>query len=337
MQNPIAIFDFSPSRHFPSLRFLAILALLLAPAGLPAQQTKNPAPPACAPSNLASLIVREGHSVRVRSVEEPSFHGSTNIVIVAPVANNSATYAMLLHEQRAAFKTLEKEARRGSPAAQVNLAVASLAGWGVPPNAGTALYWLRAAAANDYAPAMFDLGILYSRGCGVHQDFSESFHFFQAAATAGDLAAAVNLGYLYDQGLGVPQDRSEAARWYRHAAERGEPTAQYNLADLYLRGTGVALDESVAFSWFQKAALQGHSGARIMLGSMLTKGRGTRKDLQSAYLWLSAASLQGDPRGDATLELLGQQLAPAQIEEAKKQARSLPHSTPQSPEFALLQ
>jgi uncharacterized protein len=335
MQNSIAIFGFSPSRCFPSLWFLTILALLLAPARLPAQQAANLAPPACAPSNLASLIVREGHSVRVSSVEEPSFHSSNNIAI--PATNNSATSAKLLQEQSAAYKTLGKEARRGSLSAQVNLAVASLAGWGVPPNAGAALYWLHAAASNAYAPAMFDLGILYSRGCGVRQDSSEAFHFFQAAATAGDLAAAVNLGYLYDQGLGVHQDRSEAARWYRQAAERGEPTAQYNLADLYLRGTGVPLDESVAFSWFQKAALQGHSGARIMLGSMLAAGRGTRKDLQSAYLWLSAASLQGDPRGDATLELLKQQLTPAQIEEAKKQARSLPHRTPQSPEFALLQ
>jgi uncharacterized protein len=335
MQNSIANTGFSQSRRIPSLWFLTLLALLLVPARLPAQQTKELAPPACAPSNLASLILREGHSVRVSSVEEPSFHGSNNIAISA--TNNSTPSAKLLGEQAASYKTLEGEARRGSLAAQVNLAVASLAGWGVPTNAGTALYWLRAAATNNYAPALFDLGILYSRGCGVRQDFSEAFRFFQAAATSGDRAAAVNLGYLYDQGLGVIQDRSQAARWYRQAAERGEPTAQYNLADLYLRGTGVPLDESLAFSWFQKAALQGHSGARIMLGSMLAAGRGTKKDLQSAYLWLSAASLQGDPRGDATLQLLEQQLTPAQVTQARKQAHSLPHNNPQSPEFALLQ
>ena len=73
-----------------------------------------------------------------------------------------------------------------------------------------------------------------------------------------------------------------------------------------------------------------------MLGSMLAAGRGTKKDLQSAYFWLSAASLQGDPRGDATLRSLEQKLAPEQLEEAMKQARSLPHNNPQSPVFALL-
>jgi TPR repeat protein len=329
MQNSLAIIGFSLSRRFLSLWFLAILALFLAPARLPAQHTDAPATPACAPSNLASLIVREGRSVRVGSVAEPSFHGSSN---ATTAANNSAPSATVVREQAAAYKTLEKDAR--SLAAQVNLAVASLAGWGVPPNAGTALYWLRSAAAKNYAPALFDLGILYSRGCGVHQDFSEAFRFFQAAALSGDMAAAVNLGYLYDQGLGAIQDRSEAARWYRQAAERGERTAQYNLGDLYLRGTGVPVDESLAFSWFQKAALQGHSGARIMLGSMLAEGCGTPKDSQAAYLWLSAASLQGDPRGDATLRSLEQQLTPAQISEAKNQARSLPRSNPQSPVFA---
>jgi hypothetical protein len=334
MQNSLAIIGFSLSRRFLSLCFLVILALFLAPARLPAQQTDAAATPGCAPSNLASLIVPEGQSVRVGSVEEPSFHGPSN---ATTAANNSALSATVVREQAAAYKTLEKDARHGSLAAQVNLAVASLAGWGLPPNAGTALYWLHSAAAKHYAPALFDLGILYSRGCGVHQDFSEALRFFQAAAISGDLAAAVNLGYLYDQGLGVTQDRSEAARWYRHAAERGEPTAQYNLADLYLRGTGVPVDQSLAFSWLQKAALQGHSGARIMLGSMMAEGCGTRKDLQAAYLWLSAASLQGDPRGDATLRSLEQQLTPEQIAEAKNQARSLPHNNPQSPVFARLQ
>ncbi len=335
MQDLVTIIGSLRVRRFQSLCSLAVLAMLLSAARLPAQQKEDLAPSACTPSNLATLIVRDGQSIRVSSVEEPSFHRHSTIAI--PAANNVTATPMPFHEQAAAYRTLEKEALRGSLAAQVNLAIASLSGWGVPSNAGTALYWLRAAAENGYAPALFDLGILYSRGCGVRQDYSEAFHFFLIAATSGDLAAAVNLGYLYDQGLGVSQDHSEAARWYRQAAEQGEPKAQYNLADLYLRGAGLPLDESWAAFWFRKAALQGHSGARIMLGSMLAAGRGTNQDLQSAYLWLSAASLQGDPRGDAIRQSLEHQLTAAQIAQAKKQVRSLLHTTPQSPELALLQ
>jgi len=162
MQNSFTVVGFLPSRRFPGFCFLATLALCLAPTRLPAQQTKNPAPTACAPTNLTSLIVREGHSVRVSSVEEPSFHTETSTA--TPTANSSSMSTTSMGEQSAAYKTLENDARHGSLAAQVNLAVASLAGWGISPNAGTALYWLHAAAANHYAPALFDLGILYSRG-----------------------------------------------------------------------------------------------------------------------------------------------------------------------------
>ncbi len=332
MHNILTILGSLRVRRFPGLCFLAILLSFIGPSRLPAQQKENLAPPACTPSDLSALIVREGNSVRVSSVEEPSFRSASNQNTRGAVDNFPSS--MNLHAQAEAYKTLEKEALRGSVAAQVNLAVASLAGWGTPPNAGTALYWFHVAGGKGYSPALFDLGILYSRGCGVTQDYAEAFRYFQAAANSGNMAAALNLGYLYDQGLGVNQDHTEAARWYRQAAERGVAKAQYNLADLYLRGAGIPMDESLAFSWFQKAALQGHSGACIMLGAMLAAGRGARQDLQSAYLWLSVATLQGDSRGDATLQLLEQQLTPAQMTAAKNKARSLLRSNLESPEFA---
>lgn len=334
MQTLARIPCFLLDRRLHTLCLLAIPALLLGPARLPAQQKEDLAAPACTPSNLSALIVPEGRSVHVSPVEEPSFHGPSNLG--NPSAANSAPTPKALRAQAEAYKLLEKEARRGSVAAQVNLAVASLARWGVPSNADTALFWLHTAAGEGYTPALFDLGILYSKGCGVRQDYTEAFRFFQTAAISGDLAAAVNLGYLYDRGLGVTQDQSAAARWYRQSADHGEPRAQYNLADLFLRGAGVPLDESLAFSWFQRAALQGHSGARIMLGSMLASGRGTKRDLQSAYVWLLAASLQGDPRGDATLQSVEHQLTAAQIAAARNQARSLPRTASQLPDLARL-
>jgi len=301
--------------------FLIILTLSPGAARLAAQQKKALAPQACVPSNLAATIVPEGRSVRVNSVEEPSFHNPTEAADLTLTPKD-------VHARAEAYWILEREALRGSVTAQVNLAVASLAGWGGgSSDPSTALYWLHAAAEKGYAPALFDLGILYAGGCGVRQDYGEAFRFFQAAATSGDTAASVDLGYLYDRGLGVAQDHSAAARWYRQAAERGEPRAQYNLADHYLRGEGVLLDESLAFTWFQKAAVQGHTGARIMLGSLFAAGRGTVQDLQSAYLWIAAASLQGDPRGDATLKELAQQLSSGQLRAARLQAQVMVHRT----------
>jgi TPR repeat protein len=321
-------------RRISSCGFLAVLAFWCLPNRVRAQEKVAPAPSACAPSDLASLIVQKGNSVRVSSVPE---RNGDQVHAQDATAYAGAVHALSAERPaRAAYKVFEREARSGRPAAMVNLAVASLAGWGTSPNAGAALYWLHAAADRGYAPAFYNLGILYFKGCGVRQDCAEAFRFFERGAQAGDAAAEVNLGYLYDHGLGVAQDHGAAAYWYLQAAEAGDAQAQYNLADLYLHGEGVSHDDAVAFAWFQKAAAQGHAGARIMLGSMYAAGRGTGKDLVAAYLWLSAAALQGDIRGNVLLLSVERQLTPAQVAQAKLNAQSLVNASGPSRDTASL-
>ena len=308
------------------------LTVAIAPMKLRAQENTDSAPLPCVPADFASLIVPEGRSVRVNPVREQANSQGSQPGRMAPVAATPAAS----HAMKEAYNIFEKEARQGRAPAMVNLAVSSLAGWGTPPNAGVALYWLHAAADQGFGPAFYDLGILYFRGCGVHQDYGEAFRFFDQGARKGDAAAQVNLGYLYDHGLGVTQDHAAAARWYRQAAETGEPQAEYNLADLYLHGEGVPQNDEAAFAWFQKSALQGHIGARVMLGSMFAAGRGTAKDLVSAYFWISAASLQSDSRGNATLLSLERRLSPVQIKQAKLRAQSLAQAPGSSANVALL-
>jgi TPR repeat protein len=321
--------------QFPVLASLALLTTCFLPvAG--AQAPASAAGKSCVSTAMVRLLAREGNSVRVspsaQLVPQPSgsLENEKGIVLT-----NVPESARTLDE---AHRWFEKAARKGYAPAQVNLAVLSLAGWGTPPNAGTALYWLREAARQEYALAYFDLGILYLRGCGVRQDYGEAFSFFERGANAGDSAAQLNLGYLYDQGLGVAQDRTQAAAWYRKAAENGAAQAQYNLADLYTRGEGVPLDETTAFAWFQRAALQGHSGARVMLGFLFAEGRGTEKNLPSAYLWLSAAALRGDHRGSNALPALERQLTPEQLAQSRMRAQALARSPypANPPELAFL-
>jgi TPR repeat protein len=321
-------------RRYCGVCSVVVLGVLFLLPSVRAQQNEVFSLPACVPSDLAALIVPDGRAVRVSSVSElagPQRNTPGNAAKGGAAPSPSADRAA-----SEAYKIFQREARQGRPAAMVNLAVTSLAGWGPAPNAGAALYWLHAAADRGYAPAYYNLGILYFKGCGVPQDFAEALRFFAQAARGGDAAAAVNLGYLYTHGLGVTQDHAAAARWYRQAAEVGEPQAQFSLADVYLHGEGVAQDDAAAFAWFRKAALQGHTGARIMLGSMYAAGRGTPKDLPSAYLWMSAAALQGDPRGNATLLALEAQLTPGQLAEARLRAPSLAVSSAPWRDVALL-
>jgi TPR repeat protein len=314
--------------RFSVLGSVALLATSVLLSTASAQTHAGAPGDPCVSPAMIPQMVREGNSVRV----SPSAHLVSQR---AGARENERAIALTqapdtLRTLEEAHRWFEKAARKGYPPAQVNLAVVSLAGWGTPPNAGTALYWLREAARQEYALAYFDLGILYLHGCGVRQDAHEAFSWFERGANAGDSAAQVNLGYLYDQGLGVAQDRAQAARWYRKAAESGVAQAQYNLGDLYAHGEGVSLDERLAFAWYQKAALQGHTGARIIIGSMYAEGRGTEKDLPCAYAWLSAAALQGDDRGSVALRALERQLTPEQLSQSRMRAQSLarsPHLT----------
>jgi TPR repeat protein len=305
-------------------RFAVVSVALLAAAILAipasAETDTSTARDACVSRAMVGLLRREGNAVRVSRraelVEKAGSRENEKGIALAQAQD-------VLHTLDEAHKWFEKGARKGYAPAQVNLAVFSLAGWGTPPSAGTALYWLWEAARQGYALAFFDLGILYMNGCGVHRDYHEAFSQFERGAKAGDSAAQTNLGYLYDQGLGVAEDRAQAAVWYRKAAESGVAEAQYNLADLYVRGEGVPRDQSTAFAWFQKAAQQGHTAARIMLGLMYTEGRGTEKDLPSAFEWLSAAILQGDTRGTAAVQALEHELTPEQLAQSKMRAQQL--------------
>jgi uncharacterized protein len=305
---------------FPCL--VLVTQLVLEPANARPQQPEAAAS-SCVSPEMARLIVQERDGVRVNSPRDGNETAAARDNFKGILATKAPETAATMTN---AHKWFQKAARQGYPPAEVNLAVLSLAGWGMRANAGEALYWLHVAAQQGYAPALFDLGIVYLEGCGVRRDYAEAFRFFEKGALAGDAAAQMNLGYLYDQGLGVAQNRSEAATWYRRAADSGEPRAQYNLGDLYLRGEGVPHDDSAAFTWFQKAALGGHAEARIMLGSMYAAGRGTAADPAAAYMWLSLAALQGDSRGDEKLDALRAQMNAAQLAEATGRARSLAQS-----------
>jgi len=56
-----------------------------------------------------------------------------------------------------------------------------------------ALNWLHTAAAQRFARAYTNLGILYLNGNGVHQDYVEAVRWFQLGADAGDSDAQTNL------------------------------------------------------------------------------------------------------------------------------------------------
>jgi hypothetical protein len=119
-----------------------------------------------------------------------------------------------------------------------------------------AVSWFRAAAAQSYAPAEFQMGQLYDFGFGVAQDDAQALEWYRRAASHGSAAAQRTVGDFYRQGRVVAADATEAARWYRRAADGDDIRAQYQLGQMYFDGTGVARDYVSAYVWFAVVAGQ---------------------------------------------------------------------------------
>jgi TPR repeat protein len=255
----------------------------------------------------------------------PAGVSTTSRPLFTPQANFSEAGLVLRGGQKLseARKSIERAAEKGDVAAQVNLAVFYLNGWGTRQNYAAAVYWLQSAAKSGSALAHTNLGILYLNGWGLTRDYDEAARNFRLAAEHGESGAMVNLGYLSDGGLGTSKDQAAAAEWYRQAAERGDALGENNLADLYLRGEGVQQNDALAFDWFQKAAMQQQTGAMIKLGFLYMTGRAVQKNPETAYAWILAASLAGDHRGESYISALQPQLSAPQISRATQCARAL--------------
>ncbi|PHR89250.1 MAG: peptidase C14, caspase catalytic subunit p20, partial [Blastopirellula sp.] len=81
--------------------------------------------------------------------------------------------------------------------------------------------------------AQFELAKLFERGTGVPVDFSRALELYRAAADQ-DFADAINdLGFLhYQGGLELPANPQKALTFFERAADLRHPQAQFNFAAL---------------------------------------------------------------------------------------------------------
>lgn len=119
-----------------------------------------------------------------------------------------------------------------------------------------AIQWLRKAAAQQYAPAEFQMGQLYDFGFGVTPSDEQALAWYRLAAEHGSGPGQRAVGECYQKGRGIPANPSEAARWYRRAADADDVRAQYLLGEMYFTGTGVPQDYPSAYLWYSLAASQ---------------------------------------------------------------------------------
>jgi len=145
-------------------------------------------------------------------------------------------------------------------------------------------------AAQGYAPAQYNLGVLCYNGSDIYK------------------------------GSGIPQDYRQAATWFRKAAEQGYADAQYGLGVAYDKGHGVAKDSKQAVSWFRKAAEQGNASGQVSLGLMYYNGQGVPKDIVLAYAFFKLAAKTGESTAVAARDLAANEMTPEQINEGEEVA-----------------
>lgn len=136
------------------------------------------------------------------------------------------------------------------------------------------------AAQAGFAPAQYNLGMIYERGLGgVQRDAGKAVEWYRRAVVQGDTDADSKLYVMYASGR-VPQTDDAAVAGYKHAAQEGSAVAQYTLGVLYETGSGaVQRDAKEAARWYKKAANQQHPLAQ----AGIERARNLKKNNSSTH------------------------------------------------------
>ena len=174
-----------------------------------------------------------------------------------------------------AISFLERASEAGSPEAQFELAKLFERGTGVPRNEERALELYQAAADQNYADAINDLGFLhYQGGLGLPSDPNKALRYFERAADLRHPQAQFNFAALIDDGL-IPSKGPEDAAVYLYAALRSGSTDVLNLLterpNMFTGETRRALQQELKKYDFYSGSIDGDFGP------------GTKRSIRRAY------------------------------------------------------
>lgn len=129
-------------------------------------------------------------------------------------------------------------------------------------------FFLKLAERGDPYSQCF-VGQMYASGTGVEKDLDESLVWLKKAADQGDAEALYHIGRV----LAVRGDLSGAMSWYQKSANLGYSRAMCRLAANYELGRGVEKDNEKAFEYFEKAMAAGNITGYAQIIRFLIKGK----------------------------------------------------------------
>ena len=157
------------------------------------------------------------------------------------------------------------------------------------------LFWLKKAAEQDDAEAMFELGLTYynePNAKHLKTDYKKAVFWFTKASEKGDAEAKYYLAECYRHGRGVEYDSEKLFHLYKEAAEAGVVKAMGELGFCYLYGFGTDYTEDEeehereAVRWFKEGIEQDDPDVEsyYQLGHCFQYGIGIEADEKKAFL-----------------------------------------------------
>ena len=131
---------------------------------------------------------------------------------------------------------LERDAANGDPLAQHELGVRLLTGNGVAPDTVRSAEWMRRAASQSLAPAMYNYALLLHNGWGVEWDPFAAYRLFRAAAEQGMPEAQHVTGIFFTDDLVLRQNWDSAWTWVAKSAATGYAPAVRAKQEMLRRG-----------------------------------------------------------------------------------------------------
>ncbi|MBN2676242.1 MAG: sel1 repeat family protein, partial [Alphaproteobacteria bacterium] len=148
---------------------------------------------------------------------------------------------------------LHEAASQGYAPAQYQLAILYKMGETLPRNYKESMKWLKMSAEQKYMPAEYELAKRYKKGSlFVKEDPKEFLFWLMRAGFNGSDKAAEELGYLYEKGIFVPENKIEAYKWYSLSTHKD--SHKLDLLELSMTTEEVERAQNEASLSYQKIA-----------------------------------------------------------------------------------
>ncbi|TYK65276.1 tetratricopeptide repeat protein [Colwellia echini] len=179
--------------------------------------------------------------------------------------------------------------------------------------------------AEGYAPAQYQMGLIYQNGYGVSKDGAKAIELFTLAADQNNPDAQFELSLYYSSGKFIKQDLKKAFELTHKAAKKDILSAQFNLAVMYANGLGVEQDDFKASRWYKSAANQNYALAQYNLALLYSEGKGVEKSKDLSFIWNTIAAWNGYPNAETSRKIDARDMSQRMIEENTQKATKLYH------------